>query len=126
LAFGQFSLRPWIERIEDAHNRLLTTEGLPSVFVKLNLDALLRASLSERYASYQTGVAAGFLTVNEARRLEDLPPVPSTIDTNAVEAVGALIRSGFDPASALKALGLPPIEHTGAAPVTVQRMEDVV
>jgi HK97 family phage portal protein len=126
LAFGQFSLRPWIERIEDAHNRLLTTEGLPSVFVKLNLDALLRASLSERYASYQTGVAAGFLTVNEARRLEDLPPVATGIDTNAVEAVGSLIRAGFEPAAALQALGLPPIEHTGAAPVTVQRMEDVV
>jgi hypothetical protein len=49
LAFGQFSLRPWTERIEDGHGRLLTTHGLPDVFVKLNLDALLRASLKDRY-----------------------------------------------------------------------------
>lgn len=75
LAFGQFSLRPWVERIEEAHNRLLTTEGLPDVFVKLNLDALLRPSLSDRYESHATGIASGFLTINEARRLEDLPPV---------------------------------------------------
>ena len=46
------------------------------MFVKLNLDALLRASLGDRYASYSAGIAAGFLTINEARRLEDLPPVP--------------------------------------------------
>jgi HK97 family phage portal protein len=76
LAFGQFALRPWIERIEDAHGRLLTSHGLPDVFLRLNLDALLRASLSDRYTSYATGINAGFLTVNEARALEDLPPVP--------------------------------------------------
>jgi HK97 family phage portal protein len=76
LAFGQFSLRPWTERIEDGHGRLLTTHGLPQAFVKLNLDALLRASLSDRYESYAVGIENGFLTVNEARRLEDLQPVP--------------------------------------------------
>lgn len=76
LAFGQLSLRPWIERIEDAHGRLLTSHGLGDVFVKLNLDALLRASLSDRYESYKVGIESRFLTPNEARRLEDLPPVP--------------------------------------------------
>lgn len=76
LAFGQFSLRPWIERIEDGHGRLLTTHGLPDVFMKLNLDALLRASLTDRYASYQVGIGSRFLLPNEARRLEDLPPLP--------------------------------------------------
>jgi HK97 family phage portal protein len=76
LAFGQFSLRPWIERIEDAHGRLLTTHGLPDVFIKLNLDALLRASLSDRYVSYQMGIQNEFLTRNEARKLEDMPPLP--------------------------------------------------
>lgn len=75
LAFGQFSLRPWIERIEDAHNRLLTTHGLPDVFVKLNLDALLRASLKDRYDSYAVGINNRFLLPNEARRLEDLAPL---------------------------------------------------
>ena len=75
LAFGQFSLRPWTERIEEAHGRLLTSDGLPNVFVRLNLDALLRASLMDRYDSYATGISSQFLTINEARALEDLPPV---------------------------------------------------
>lgn len=76
LAFGQFSLRPWIERIEDAHGRLLTTHGLPDVFIKLNLDALLRASLKDRYESYAIGIENQFLLRNEARKTEDMPPLP--------------------------------------------------
>ncbi|WNN95956.1 portal protein [Arthrobacter phage Hirko] len=42
---------------------------------------------------------------------------------NALElsnAVGALIRSGYDPAEAAAAVGLPPIKHLGLLPVTVQ------
>lgn len=76
LAFGQFSLRPWIERIEDAHGRLLTSHGLPDVFVKLNLDALLRASLKDRYEAYEIGIRSRFLRPNEARSKEDEPPLP--------------------------------------------------
>lgn len=76
LAFGQFSLRPWTERIEDGHGRLLTTHGLPDVFMKLNLDALLRASLKDRYDAYAIGVGNDIDTINECRLLEDKPPVP--------------------------------------------------
>lgn len=77
LAFGQFSLRPWLERIEDAHSRLLTTHGLPDVFVKLNLDSLLRASLLERYKAHAIGIENHIETIDEARALEDRPPLPN-------------------------------------------------
>lgn len=120
LAFGQFSVTPWTARIEEGHGRLLYSDGLPEVFVKLNLDAKYRASLKDRYDSYAVGIDKGFLTDEEARALEDLPPLDSKVDPTAAEAVGALIRAGFDPAAALEALGLPPIQHTGRAPVTVQ------
>ena len=76
LAFGQFSLRSYVERIDEAHGRLLTTHGLPQVFTKLNMDALLRASLRDRYEADAIGIVNGFLTINEARALEDLKPVP--------------------------------------------------
>lgn len=36
------------------------------------------------------------------------------------ETVGALIRAGFEPQSALKAVGLDPIDHLGLVPVTVK------
>ncbi|MGY4543267.1 HK97 family phage portal protein [Arthrobacter sp. UYNi723] len=38
-----------------------------------------------------------------------------------VNAVSALIRSGFSPAAALQAVGLDPVEHLGLLPVTVQK-----
>lgn len=76
LAFGQYSLRPWTERIEEAHGRLLTIDGLPDVFLKLNMDATLRASLKDRYDAYAIGIANEFLVPNDARRLEDMSPVP--------------------------------------------------
>lgn len=38
-----------------------------------------------------------------------------------VDAAAALIRSGFDPAGALEAVGLDPIQHLGLLPVTVQK-----
>lgn len=38
-----------------------------------------------------------------------------------VDAAAALIRSGFDPAGALAAVGLDPIKHLGLLPVTVQK-----
>lgn len=76
LAFGQFSLRPWTERIEDGHGRLLTTHGLPNVFIRLNLDALLRASLKDRLEGYAIGLEHQIYVPNECRALEDMPPVP--------------------------------------------------
>jgi len=90
LAFGQFSLRPWVDRIEDAHDRLLTSHGLRDVFVKLNMDALLRASLKDRYDAYAVGIGTGFLTMNEARATEDLPPMVEAEATD--EAAESLTR----------------------------------
>lgn len=83
LAFGQFSLRPWVDRIEEAHNRLLVSHGLGDVFVKLNMDALLRASLRDRYESYEVGIRAGFLLEDEARALEDLAPLGDRSDSSS-------------------------------------------
>lgn len=75
LAFAQFSLLPWTTRVEHAHDRLFASYGRSDLFLRLNLDARLRASLKDRYESYRVGILSGFLTRNEARRLEDLPPI---------------------------------------------------
>lgn len=88
LAFGQFSLRPWVDRIEDAHGRLLTSHGLPDVFMKLNMDALLRAGTKERYDAYSVAITSGFMLRSEVRTLEDLRPVAG-IDDAPAPAVSA-------------------------------------
>lgn len=112
LAFGQYSLRNWCKRIEDAHDRLLTTHGKPRVFVKLNMDALLRADTAERYAAYAVALSNSFMSVNEVRKLEDLPPLPG----GDVPTGGFRERSPFGPpADALTAVVAPPPGTTAPA-----------
>lgn len=56
--------------------KLLTDEEiLAGYHVKINIDAILRADLKTRYEAYASAVSAGVITVNEARRKEDLPPL---------------------------------------------------
>ncbi len=70
------------------------------------------------------------LTGTEVRAVANLPPeeetelAPADIASRS-EAVGVYYRAGFEPEAILSALGLPPIAHTGVAPVTVQSEADV-
>lgn len=77
VAFVQHSLRPWVERIEaalsDAERLSLTSD--PSAFVGLNVNGLMRGDYSSRINTNVMAVREGVLTINEARQMEDLPPV---------------------------------------------------
>jgi HK97 family phage portal protein len=73
LDFTTFALGPWVARIEAALSDLLPRGQV----VKLNTGALLRADLKTRYEAHSIGIASGFLTVDEARALEDRPPLPA-------------------------------------------------
>jgi HK97 family phage portal protein len=70
MSFVRYTLRPWLARIESALAGLLP-RGQSAGF---NLDAMLRDATLDRYKAHQIGLAAGFLTVNEVRELEDLDP----------------------------------------------------
>lgn len=67
----QVTFLPWIVRLEKTLSALMP----PGRFVKLNVDGLLRGDQTARYAAYQTGITTGFMTVDEVRALEDLPPL---------------------------------------------------
>jgi HK97 family phage portal protein len=71
LHFLQYSLTPWLVRLENAISSLLPRGS----FVKFTTGALLKSTTKERYESYQIALAAGFRTVPEIRELEDLPPL---------------------------------------------------
>jgi HK97 family phage portal protein len=76
---ARHTLMPWVVRVERALGRLLPANQ----YARFNMDGLMRADLSTRYASYKTGLEAGFLTVDEVRRLEDLellPDIPAATD----------------------------------------------
>ena len=66
--FSTYTLRPWLTRVEAALSTLLPRGQA----AKFNLDALLRADTNTRYAAHAQGLAAGFLTIDEVRALEDL------------------------------------------------------
>lgn len=116
----QVTFLPWIVRLEKALSTLLPA----GEYVKINTDGLLRGSTKTRWDTYKIGVDLGALEVGEVRALEDLAPLPDKPASppaliDQIEAVGQLIRAGFDPAAALEFLGLPPITHTGLVPITV-------
>lgn len=74
--FIQNTIAPWAVRWEQqAKAKLLLEREKPSLEIRVNLDAMLRGSTAERYAAHNTALQAGWMTVNEIRRKENLPPV---------------------------------------------------
>ncbi|MEM6560031.1 MAG: phage portal protein [Planctomycetota bacterium] len=79
--FYSGAVQPWIVKIEqEANRKLLLERERPLIETKFNMDAMLRASTQERYAAYSTGRQGGWLSVNDIRRKENLPPVPGGDD----------------------------------------------
>ena len=116
----QVTFLPWLVRLE----RALTSMLPPGPKVKMNVNGLLRGDTKTRFETYKLGIDTGTIEVEEVRELEDFPPLPERSApppalVDQIEAVGQLIRAGFDPEAALAFLGLPPIKHTGATPITV-------
>lgn len=73
------SLMPWAVLWEQAMERDLLTddEQRNGFFLKFFLDGLLRGSAADRAAFYESAVTRGcWMSRNEARRLEDLNPMP--------------------------------------------------
>jgi HK97 family phage portal protein len=71
--FLQFTLRPWLHRVERAITRLLPSTQQ----AKFNAGGFVRPTLKERYEAHEIALRAGFLTVDEVRELEDRPPLPA-------------------------------------------------
>lgn len=72
------TLMPWAVNWEQSMERdLLTPKELRKGYhVKLFLQGLLRGDAKTRAAFYASGITAGWMTRNEARRAEDLNPLP--------------------------------------------------
>lgn len=133
------TLRPLAEKVEAAFSRLLPGDA----FIKFQFGDLLRADLETRVASYSVGTQAGFYSTNDIRRLEDLEPVENgdqyrvplanialadtqvITDEKKVKMVQQLVISGFTPAEALAAVGLPEISHTGLPSTQLQPVAQI-
>lgn len=72
--FVQDGLMNVARRVESAIDAALPA----GTELKIDFNQLLRADLTARYEAYRTGIEAGFLTVDEVRAKEDLPPLGGT------------------------------------------------
>ena len=71
LEFVNFTLMPWLHRIEKAIRRdLLTPAERTRMMARFNVANLLRGDAAARAAYYQSGIQQGWMTRNEARHAE--------------------------------------------------------
>jgi HK97 family phage portal protein len=77
MAFQKFTLRRRLKRVEQAaEKQLLTPRDIASgISIEFNLEGLLRADSDARAKFYNAGLQNGWMTINEVRALESLPPV---------------------------------------------------
>ena len=138
IQFASYTVRPYVTKIENALTKLLPD----GVFVRMNMDAILRGDLQSRFNAYSVGTQAGFLSINDIHRLEDMAPVEggdvyrvplANINLSAasltdqqlrVSMASDLIAAGFSPEEVLVQLGLPRIAHTGLPTTKVQSLAD--
>lgn len=144
IAFVQHTLRPIVQKLESAFTPLLASEqGGQTAFIKFSLDGLLRGDSNSRFSAYSTGIQAGYLTVNDIRRFEDLQPIQggeilrvplANVNIDAADLVATdkrvtmaqrLLTVGFDPAEVMAALDLPAIKHTGVPSVQLQGVAQI-
>jgi HK97 family phage portal protein len=79
--YQQNAVSPLATRIEPHYGRLLSvpesvSDPTASTQFKFNLDWIVRTDILARYQAHGEGVRGGFLTPDEARNKEDLPPRP--------------------------------------------------
>nr|WP_300312769.1 phage portal protein [Halomonas sp.] len=77
LQFVIYTLLPWIKRKEAAMMRdLLLPDERKDLYIEFNVQGLLRGDQKSRYEAYALGRQWGWLSVNDIRRLENMPPIP--------------------------------------------------
>ena len=79
LEFIMYTMLPWFKRDEAAMRQQLLTlkERQAGYYVEYKIDALLRGDAKSRAEAYAVGRQWGWLSVNDIRRLENMPPIPN-------------------------------------------------
>jgi HK97 family phage portal protein len=73
LEFVKYTLNPWVVRWEQSlQQSLLLPSEKNSIFIKFNVDGLLRGDYQSRMNGYAVGRQNGWLSANDIRELEDM------------------------------------------------------
>lgn len=79
ISFVMHTIRPWLVRWEQAIARCLLSDAERKIcYAKFNVDGLLRGDYQSRMEGYSIGRQNGWLSANDIRKLEDMPPLSET------------------------------------------------
>jgi len=100
----KFTLRPPGVRTEKELDRKLLLNSEADIYTRHNFDAILRGDIEARGTYYKVMVAAGILTRNEARLLEERAPIEGGdelwVPVNSMPISGPLANQSQEPTDA--------------------------
>ena len=92
LEFVKYTLDPWVIRWEQALSRaLFTEEEKTTMFIKFNLEGLLRGDYVSRMNGYATARQNGWMSANDIRELENLDLIPDEQGGNLYLINGSML-----------------------------------
>ena len=93
LEFVKYTLDPWVVRWEQGMCRALLRESeKPTVFIKFNVDGLLRGDYASRMTGYATARQNGWMSANDIRELENLDRIPTELGGDLYLINGAMTK----------------------------------
>lgn len=111
-SFYRSTIHPLCCSVEQAIMQRVFTEAERAKYVaEFKMSALLRASVSSRYDSYSKALQNGFMTRNEVRKLENLPPVDGADQLTAQSNLWPVNQLGEQQASQSNSVPEDPIKQ---------------
>jgi HK97 family phage portal protein len=93
LEFVKYTLVPWVVRWEQSMCRTLLMESeKPTVFIKFNVDGLLRGDYASRMNGYATARQNGWMSANDIREMENLDRIPAELGGDLYLINGAMTK----------------------------------
>ncbi|WP_368488123.1 phage portal protein [Clostridium sp. BJN0013] len=93
LEFVKYTLDPWVVRWEQNMFRSLLMESEKNtVFIKFNVDGLLRGDYVSRMSGYATARQNGWMSANDIRELENLDRIPVELGGDLYLINGAMTK----------------------------------
>ena len=93
LEFVKYCVNPWVVRLEQAMSQnLLAPAEQDDLYIKFNLDGLLRGDYETRMKGYSIGIQHGFMSPNDIRRLENMLEIPDELGGNKYMVNGNMIE----------------------------------
>jgi HK97 family phage portal protein len=93
LEFVKYTLDPWVVRWEqNMYRSLLMASEKPTVFIKFNVDGLLRGDYVSRMSGYATARQNGWMSANDIRELENLDRIPAELGGDLYLINGAMTK----------------------------------